>query len=76
MVSDDSARECVKMSKPVHYRQCRVRRSQGSGTYSEQVPYLPEAYCTRRRVLRLRDADGNWTDGWVINDSGEAVFGE
>lgn len=45
--------------------QCRLR----CGT-EQQVTYLPQKYAEVGRILELRDEDGVWFNGWVV----EAVF--
>lgn len=59
------------MSKHVFYRQCRLRKDYKNGSYSEQVSYIPEPFCVKGKVLKLRDADGVWDNGWVVMSASE-----
>lgn len=54
------------MSKKTYYRQCRLKKGN-----AEQVSYIPEPFCTEGRVLRLRDDNGVWTDGWLVTFAGK-----
>ncbi len=56
------------MSKQVYYRQCRMRKDHKNGNYSEQVSYIPEPFCVKDKVLKLRDSEGNWDNGWVVTE--------
>ena len=44
------------MSK--YYRQCRMRKNLKNGSYSEQTNYIPEPFCVKGKVLKLRDHEG------------------
>ena len=54
------------MSKGVYYRQCRLRKNHENKEYSEQVSYIPEPFCVKGKVLKLRDAKNTWEDGWKV----------
>jgi hypothetical protein len=49
------------MSKVVYYRQCQLQKG-----HAFQTSWLPEPFAAQGRVLRLRDADGTWDNGWVV----------
>jgi hypothetical protein len=53
------------MAKEVFYRQCRLQKKIATGV-TEQVSYIPEPFCVLGKVLKLRDEDGNWSDGWKV----------
>lgn len=64
------------MAKQIYYRQCRLIKKLPSGD-STQVSWIPEPYCVKGKVLKLKDKDGVWEDGWVVEDaSGEKVLKE
>jgi hypothetical protein len=51
------------------YQQCRLRRLN-----TEQVSFLPQQFAVVGRVLRLKQDDGTWQDGWVVaNVHGQSV---
>jgi hypothetical protein len=54
------------MSKPVYYRQCKLRKINKSGTYTEQTSYIPEPFCVTGKVLKLKDSNDNWENGWIV----------
>jgi hypothetical protein len=58
------------MSKELFYRQCRLQKRVGDTT-SEQVSFIPEPYGVVGKILKLRDGDGVWDDGWVVVAAGE-----
>ena len=45
------------------YQQCRLRRQN-----SEQVSFLPLRFAVAGRVVRLKQEDASWEDGWLIAD--------
>lgn len=57
------------MSKTVYYRQCRLQKKTNEGTLT-QVSWLPEPYAATGKVLKLRDEDKNWDNGWVVIGAG------
>src|SRR5215217_6874123 len=57
------------MAKQVFYRQCRLAKRIEGGQLV-QVSWLPEPYAAAGRIVKLRDADGSWDDGWVILGAG------
>lgn len=54
------------MSKSIFYRQCQLRKDNKDGSYMEQVSYIPEPYCQEGKVVKLRDSEGVWDNGWVV----------
>ncbi len=57
------------MAKQVFYRQCRLVKRLEVGELV-QVSWLPEPYASTGRVVKLRDRDGAWDDGWVVAGAG------
>jgi hypothetical protein len=57
------------MGKEVFYRQCRLKKDLKNGSTSHQVSYIPEPFCTVGRVLKLRNEDGVWDNGWVVTEA-------
>ncbi len=54
------------MKKDLYYRQCTLRKKTPDG-YMEQVSYIPEPFCVKDKVLKLRIEDTDqWDDGWVV----------
>ena len=37
----------------------------------EQTSYIPEPFCVVGKVLKLRDEDGEWNDGWIVETAGK-----
>ena len=58
------------MARDVFYRQCRLVKRIDGGELA-QVSWLPEPYASAGRVVKLRDADGAWDDGWVVVGAGD-----
>lgn len=61
------------MSKSVRYRQCTMRRPISRGSVVT-TSYIPHQYAKLGRVLKLKDADDSWVDGWVVEEVGDAVI--
>jgi hypothetical protein len=61
------------------YRQCRLVKRIRDGE-SIQTSYLPEEFAKVGRIVKVREDDGGWDDGWVIRIVGgsltEAQLGE
>jgi hypothetical protein len=45
------------------HAQCKLRRGQAV-TYS----WLPEKYAKKGKVLGLKNDDGEWEEGWVVDE--------
>lgn len=49
----------------MNYRQCRLQKKIPNGV-REQVSFIPEPFCREGKILKLRDEDGNWENGWKV----------
>lgn len=58
------------MARPVFYRQCRLVKQTETGRFV-QVSWIPEPYAATGRVLKLRDCNGVWEEGWLVQSAGE-----
>lgn len=58
------------MAKIVYYRQCKLERNCGDGRTSHQMSWIPEQYAEKGKVLKLRDSDKKWENGWVVTSVG------
>ncbi len=59
------------MSKDVFYKQCRLEKKLSETSTSHQMSFIPEPYCVKGKVLKLRDEEGVWENGWVIKAVGQ-----
>lgn len=50
----------------MNYRQCRLRKKTPDG-YMETTSWIPEPFCKVGKVLKLKNDDGEWVDGWVVD---------
>lgn len=57
------------MARKVFYRQCRLVKRTETGQLC-MVSWIPEPYASTDRVIKLRDSDGHWDDGWVVRSAG------
>ncbi len=53
------------------YRQCVLQRQLTSETAT--TSFIPEKFANVGEVLKLKDSNGNWTDGWVVKSAGQLV---
>lgn len=53
------------MSKEITYRQCKLQKKVPHGIM-EQTSYIPEPFCHVGKILKLRDDDGTWNNGWKV----------
>ena len=58
------------MGKPIFFKQCRLAKTIPEGT-KHQISWIPEEYANINSVVKLRDEDGNWDDGWVVRQAGQ-----
>lgn len=49
------------MSKPKYYHQCKLQR--GNSTL---VSWLPERYARFNKIVKLKQEDGSWENGWRV----------
>ena len=61
------------MTKRNVYRQCGLRRELGNDRSAHMVTYLPIQFAKPRQVVRLKDANDQWEDGWEVLTIGESV---
>lgn len=54
----------------VFYKQC-VLQKKSENSCSEQTSYIPEPFCKVGRILKLKDENGIWDDGWKVISAGE-----
>lgn len=57
------------MAKQVFYRQCRLVKRTATGEL-QQVSWIPDRYAVAGKVVKLREEDGTWDDGWVVRSAG------
>lgn len=56
--------------KKIKYRQCELEKAEESATRT-MVSFLPEKFAAVGTVLKLKDDDGNWSDGWIVKSAGQ-----
>ena len=68
--TDCSRRVAIKRNEL--YRQCRlVKKIRGGETI--QTSYIPAEFAREGRVVKLREDNGGWDDGWVIRVVGGSL---
>lgn len=60
------------MKRNTLYRQCRLVKKIREGE-SLQVSYIPAEFAKEGRVVKLREDDGGWDDGWVVRIVGGSM---
>lgn len=58
--------------KVTHYRQCRMERPIEKGV-QVLVSYLPDQFAKTGEVVKLKNAEDVWVDGWKILSVGELI---
>ncbi len=53
------------MTRNVKYAQCAMRRIV-AGASVVTTSYIPTQFAKVGRVLKLKDSDDRWVDGWVV----------
>jgi hypothetical protein len=54
------------------YRQCRLVKKIRGGE-AIQASYLPAEFAREGRIVKFREEDGGWDDGWVIRVVGGSL---
>ena len=60
------------MTRNVKYAQCAMRRIV-AGASVVTTSYVPTQFAKVGRVLKLKDSDDNWVDGWVVETVGDVI---
>ena len=61
------------MPRNVKYVQCAMKRSVAGGSV-RTTSYIPQQFAKLGRVLRLKDDNVGWVDGWVVECVGDAII--
>jgi hypothetical protein len=46
--------------------QCELHRNEESGATVVLVTWLPERFAVINKILKLKEDDGSWTNGWCV----------
>ncbi len=60
------------MTRNVKYAQCAMRRIV-AGASVVTTSYIPTQFAKVGRVLKLKDSDDRWVDGWVVETVGDKI---
>ena len=60
------------MTRTVKYAQCAMRRIV-AGASVVTTSYIPTQFAKVGRVLKLKDSDDRWVDGWVVETVGDVI---
>lgn len=55
------------MARVVHYRHCRLVKPVATGE-KVVVSWIPDQFAELGRVVKLKDDNGQWEDGWVVRE--------
>lgn len=61
------------MKTNVKYRQCTMRRSMDACSVAT-TSYIPQQYAKLGKVLKLKDSQDMWVDGWVVEKVGASII--
>jgi hypothetical protein len=54
------------------YCQCSLEKHYDSGTLL-RTTYIPQKFAIKNEVVRLKEEDDSWSNGWIVKFVGEAV---
>jgi hypothetical protein len=57
------------------YKQCGLQKTTSAGHIS-QVSWIPTKYAILNQVLKLKDENDKWEDGWLVTTVGTEVIEE
>ena len=60
------------MSRNVKYVQCAMHRVIDDG-YVQTTSYIPQQFAKLGKTLKLKDDNGQWSVGWVVDCVGACV---
>lgn len=58
------------MSKEIYYRHCRLEKKNADSSQSCHT-YLPDSFAKVGKVVKLKDDNGTWDNGWVVKEASE-----
>ncbi len=61
------------MAKTATYRQCTLYKPCGKQSRKVMVSYIPEKFAQVGGVLKLKQDDDTWDDGWIVEAVGARV---
>jgi len=59
------------MSKQQYYIQCTLQKRTPNSRIT-QIAWIPEKFVIKDKVLKIRDQNDEWDDGWVVMSDGGA----
>lgn len=62
-------------NKKVFYKQCHLVKTIPTGT-KHQTSWIPEEFAKLNHIVKLRDEDGVWEDGWKVVTAGNHIVEE
>jgi hypothetical protein len=63
------------MSKITYFKQCHLSKKIDTGEM-KQTSWIPEEFAKLNKVIKLRDENGTWVNGWVVRQVGQSRLAE
>ena len=60
-------------TKPITHRQCGLVLNLENDTEVHLVSFLPARFAKRDRIVKLKQENGEWEDGWRVVEVGAGV---
>lgn len=60
------------MSKQTFYSQCVLQKKSIDGLL-QRVSYIPSKFAILNNIVKLKEEDGTWTDGWKVTTTGSKI---
>jgi len=57
------------MENSMNYTQCLLVKENKDGEVFKTVCWIPSEFAQRYRVLKLKEDNGEWNDGWMVEHS-------
>ena len=55
-----------------YYKQCTLTKRLGPTTTRTQIAWIPEKFVIKGKVLKIKDHNDEWENGWVVMSDGGA----
>lgn len=52
--------------KQIYYRQCKLQKGN-----THRRSWIPEQFAKINSIIKLKDADDNWDNGWQVTEVGQ-----
>ena len=60
----------------MNYKQYDMRKEIRKGHNVVTISWIPETFAKKNKILRLKNEDGKWINGWIVEKVGGIIKNE